>query len=74
LKGSPELKGTSTARRCAEPVEVGAGQPPDQDEDQIQLRALTDALMTSIAQLSGQQYVDEYARRGGRSGQDQSNG
>ena len=54
-----------TARRYAEPVAAGADRPPGQDEDQIQLRALTDALMTSIAQLSGQQYVDEYARRGG---------
>jgi hypothetical protein len=27
------------------------------------LRALTDALMASIAALSGQEYVDEYASR-----------
>jgi 1-acyl-sn-glycerol-3-phosphate acyltransferase len=50
---------------CAQPAVAGADRPPDHDEDQIKLRALTDALMTSIAQLSGQQYVDEYARRGG---------
>jgi hypothetical protein len=27
------------------------------------LRALTDALMTEIARLSGQEYVDQYANR-----------
>ena len=56
---------SATARGSAQPVGVGTDRTSDQDEDQIQLRALTDALMTSIAQLSGQQYVDEYARRGG---------
>jgi 1-acyl-sn-glycerol-3-phosphate acyltransferase len=35
------------------------GHEPDQEE----LRALTDALMAAIAELSGQEYVDEYASR-----------
>jgi len=33
------------------------------DADQDELRALTDALMESIAGLSGQEYIDEYASR-----------
>ena len=37
----------------------GGSQAPDQGE----LRALTDALMRSIAALSGQDYVDDYASR-----------
>ncbi len=61
----------SVTIRFGPPVPLG---PPDQDEDQNQLRALTDALMTSIAQLSSQQYVDEYAKRGARSGPDQLKG
>jgi cell division protein FtsB len=72
---SPGLTGTPvTTERCPERVEAGADQLSEQDHDQIELRALTDALMTSIAQLSGQDYVDEYAKRGARSGQDQIKG
>ncbi len=33
------------------------------DADQDELRALTDSLMQSIAGLSGQEYIDEYASR-----------
>jgi hypothetical protein len=29
----------------------------------VELRALTDALMAGIAELSGQEYVDQYASR-----------
>ena len=46
------------------PVPEGAhGGPTRGDPDQQELRALTDALMASIAALSGQEYVDEYASR-----------
>jgi 1-acyl-sn-glycerol-3-phosphate acyltransferase len=42
-----------------------AGDPGRRAEDaqQIELRRLTDALMAEIAALSGQEYVDHYARR-----------
>jgi 1-acyl-sn-glycerol-3-phosphate acyltransferase len=45
---------------------AGSGAPPSgrsSDDDQRQLRALTDALMSEIARLSGQEYVDCYAGR-----------
>jgi 1-acyl-sn-glycerol-3-phosphate acyltransferase len=40
-----------------------AGEGPRCDADQEELRALTDALMAGIAELSGQEYVDQYASR-----------
>ena len=40
-----------------------AGEGARDDADQEELRALTDALMAGIAELSGQEYVDEYASR-----------
>jgi 1-acyl-sn-glycerol-3-phosphate acyltransferase len=40
----------------------GKAQPTGQAE-QLDLRELTDALMSEIARLSGQEYVDRYARR-----------
>lgn len=36
---------------------------PDDDAEQIELREFTDALMKEIARLSGQEYVDQYAKR-----------
>ncbi len=47
--GGPEADGSSAPVRELEPAE---------------LRDLTDALMTEIARLSGQEYVDRYASRG----------
>jgi 1-acyl-sn-glycerol-3-phosphate acyltransferase len=47
--GGPDVKGSSASARQLEPDE---------------LRDLTDALMTEIARLSGQEYVDRYASRG----------
>jgi 1-acyl-sn-glycerol-3-phosphate acyltransferase len=50
----------ATARGpCPDP----AGGAPDDRDEQFELRALTDALMTEIARLSGQEYVDQYANR-----------
>jgi 1-acyl-sn-glycerol-3-phosphate acyltransferase len=43
----------------------GEGDGTDSDE-QVRLRELTDTLMSEIALLSGQQYVDRYAQRAGR--------
>jgi 1-acyl-sn-glycerol-3-phosphate acyltransferase len=40
-----------------------AGEGARDDADQVELRALTDALMAGIATLSGQEYVDQYASR-----------
>jgi 1-acyl-sn-glycerol-3-phosphate acyltransferase len=36
---------------------------PDEDAEQLELRGYTDALMSEIAKLSGQEYVDHYAKR-----------
>ena len=55
------LDGTEiTTGRCGEPASGAGGRP---DADQVELRTLTDALMAEIARLSGQQYVDHYAKR-----------
>jgi 1-acyl-sn-glycerol-3-phosphate acyltransferase len=54
---------TVTTGACADPV-VGA---VSRDIEQAELRALTDALMSEIARLSGQEYVDRYAPRAGTS-------
>ncbi len=45
--------------------QAGQGDRADRAEpaDQAELRELTDALMSEIARLSGQEYVDRYARR-----------
>ncbi len=50
---------TTGEHRSGGPVDAGAHGHADQEE----LRALTDALMAGIADLSGQEYVDEYATR-----------
>jgi 1-acyl-sn-glycerol-3-phosphate acyltransferase len=47
----------TTGRAPAE-AEAGASQA-----EQLELRELTDALMSEIARLSGQEYVDHYAQR-----------
>jgi 1-acyl-sn-glycerol-3-phosphate acyltransferase len=55
------LDGTEiTTGRCGEPASGAGGRP---DADQVELRTLTDTLMAEIARLSGQQYVDHYAKR-----------
>jgi len=53
-----------TYERAGEQVTTGAcGPDAAAGADQVELRSLTDALMASIAGLSGQDYVDEYASR-----------
>jgi hypothetical protein len=54
------------AEGTGEPGETGGtgSEPARRDLDQAELRCLTDALMTAIAGLSGQEYVDRYAGRG----------
>ena len=45
-----------------------SGDPGRSDaDDQTELRALTDQLMSEIARRSGQEYVDHYAGRAGDS-------
>ena len=51
--------GAAAGDPCPDP----AGDAADERDDQFELRALTDALMTEIARLSGQEYVDHYANR-----------
>jgi 1-acyl-sn-glycerol-3-phosphate acyltransferase len=48
---------------AGDPCPDPAGGAADDRDEQIELRALTDALMTEIARLSGQEYVDHYANR-----------
>jgi len=51
-----------TTGRCG--AVLGGGSDDDSRErDQAELRELTDSLMTEIAKLSGQEYVDQYAKR-----------
>jgi 1-acyl-sn-glycerol-3-phosphate acyltransferase len=59
-----------TTGQCATvghaPGEHAPGEHADehaQEREQIELRELTDALMSEIARLSGQEYVDHYANR-----------
>ncbi len=47
--------------RCQPPL---AGPEKDEDADAAVLRSVTDGLMQEIARLSGQEYVDHYAKRG----------
>jgi hypothetical protein len=54
-----QRNGATANGPCPDPAANGSG---DRDE-QVELRALTDALMTEISRLSGQQYVDQYANR-----------
>jgi 1-acyl-sn-glycerol-3-phosphate acyltransferase len=51
--------GATAGGPCPDP----AGDAPGDRDEQIELRALTDALMTEIARLSGQEYVHHYANR-----------
>lgn len=59
---------TVVTGQCGEPAGTGepvrTGETVRRDLDQGELRCLTDALMTAIARLSGQEYVDRYAARG----------
>ena len=47
--------------RIGRPIDVG--HYGDRCDDHLILRELTDELMFEIRELSGQEYVDEYARR-----------
>lgn len=47
--------------RCDSPVPDGDG--PRAVDEQVELRELTDTLMSEIARQSGQEYVDHYAKR-----------
>ncbi len=62
---SPELvPGAAVAARGAISESGNTGScGSDRVGGEDQLRAMTDALMTEIAKLSGQEYVDEYANR-----------
>ncbi len=51
-----------TTGRCGRPSAT-SGPEGSASAEQEELRELTDALMTEIAALSGQEYVDEYASR-----------
>ncbi len=59
----PGAKAPSPFRPC----EIRIGRPihprPGQGDDRLLLRTLTDELMYEIRELSGQEYVDEYATR-----------
>ncbi len=58
----PGEGGTPAAAVGADASEtIGSG--PADDADQVELRESTDALMSEIARLSGQEYVDHYAKR-----------
>ncbi len=54
------------------PISVRIGRPLDfsrhveRDGDPLLLRQITDEVMYEIRQLSGQEYVDRYAKRGGQ--------
>jgi 1-acyl-sn-glycerol-3-phosphate acyltransferase len=54
---------TVTPGVCAAPS--GSGGPVSRELEQAELRSLTDALMSEIARLSGQEYVHRYANRAG---------
>jgi 1-acyl-sn-glycerol-3-phosphate acyltransferase len=56
---------TVTTGHCRDVQLVGQEDASEQGEQdrQIELRDLTDALMSEIARLSGQEYVDTYAKR-----------
>jgi 1-acyl-sn-glycerol-3-phosphate acyltransferase len=54
---------TVTTGACADPP--GAAGPVSRELEQAELRSLTDALMSEIARLSGQEYVHRYATRAG---------
>ncbi len=51
------------ARRRPDGPEVDGSSAQANELEQAELRDLTDALMTEIARLSGQEYVDRYASR-----------
>jgi 1-acyl-sn-glycerol-3-phosphate acyltransferase len=52
--------------RIGPPVDFGANAAADQPKGQRALRAMTDAVMTEIQRLSGQQYTGRYAPQGDR--------
>jgi 1-acyl-sn-glycerol-3-phosphate acyltransferase len=55
----------SSQRRDSPPLAANGASPATQaDGDPALLRELTDSLMTEIARLSGQEYVDDYASKG----------
>ena len=56
---------TVVTGKCAQ-TESNGSEPVSRDLDQAELRCLTDALMTEIARLSGQEYVDHYAAKVGK--------
>jgi len=60
--------GRITTGECTPGQSAGEGARGDAGQDE--LRALTDALMAGIADLSGQDYVDEYASRKKRAPED----
>lgn len=70
----PEAKAPKPFR----PVEVRFGEPmfPPKTgsvaDQRLQLRHMTDELMFEIRNLTGQEYVDEYATRGGATSSEQS--
>ena len=55
-RSSPPASAVSPPAPGSEPAERGA-------QEQTELRELTDTLMSEIARLSGQEYVDRYASR-----------
>jgi 1-acyl-sn-glycerol-3-phosphate acyltransferase len=54
---------TVTTGACA--GSSGPGGAMSRELEQAELRSLTDALMSEIARLSGQEYVHRYANRAG---------
>jgi 1-acyl-sn-glycerol-3-phosphate acyltransferase len=56
--------GPPTSCRCGgAAITVDPGGTAGPDSEKVELRDLTDALMSAIGQLSGQEYVDVYADR-----------
>jgi 1-acyl-sn-glycerol-3-phosphate acyltransferase len=53
--------GVATGRSGESPRDGPAAQGGE--PDQVELREMTDALMSEISRLSGQEYVDLYAKR-----------
>jgi 1-acyl-sn-glycerol-3-phosphate acyltransferase len=64
--GSPiDCRSARSAGDRPGPVSAdGGGQAGADEVEAKELRVLTDALMAAIAELSGQEYVDDYASRG----------
>ncbi|MGH8791947.1 MAG: lysophospholipid acyltransferase family protein [Stackebrandtia sp.] len=69
ITGTDEVLPIGVTRPRMGKVTVRVGEPMEfsryegMESDRVTLRAVTDQIMTAIADLSGQEYVDSYAKR-----------